>query len=380
MSNSVVVVAGERLMARAELLINQLDESIDADGVSVRTIKLEHTRADALAPILDQIVQRNAETDMMPSWMLSSYLANGGKVRQSAKVIAETRMNAIIVTGPTPVLDLAEQVAAELDIPQDNSRSIRPVRVLAINNAEASTIAETINAIFEEEASATYPPVVRVDQQSNALVIRASEDQFARIDSLVNDLDATAMGTSRQLRRIDVDPSRMPAGEMAEILRKLLEDRSGVRVEIMSTDELLNKGTEQGSRFPIRSNPTPAGFVYEAISGLVQVHATYLSQGFTELAEERSDQPEEESQSKEPDVVITVDPVTNALIVTGSTVMTDRLAQLASEIESMAPSEPSRARVIRLPNDIDPNSVALVLSRTAQQIGRRSDSNPGGFT
>lgn len=379
-SNSVVVVAGDRLMARAELLINQLDESIDADGVSVRTIKLEHARADALAPILDQIVQRNAETDLMPSWMLGSYLANGGKVRQSARVIAETRMNAIIVTGPTPVLDLAEQVAAELDIPQDKSRSIRPVRVLAINNAEASTIAETIDAIFEEEASATYPPVVRVDPQSNALVIRASEDQFIRIDSLVNDLDATAMGTSRQLRRIDVDPSRMPAREMAEILRKLLEDRSGVRVEIMSTDELLNKGTEQGSRFPVRSNPTPAGFVYETIAGLVQVNATYLSHDSTAQAKDITDQPEEDPQSDEPDVVITVDPVTNALIVTGSTVMTDRLAQLATEIESMAPSEPSRARVIRLPNDIDPNSVALVLSRTAQQIGRRSDSNPGGFT
>lgn len=380
-SNSVVVVAGDRLMARAESLIEQLDESIDADGVSVRTIRLEHARADALAPILDQIVQRNAETDLMPSWMLGSYLANGGKVRQNARVIAETRMNALIVTGPTAVLDLAEQVAAELDVPQGGIDSDRPVRVLAINNAEANSIAETIGAIFEEEASTTTPPVVRVDAQSNALVIRASEEQFARIDTLVTELDAAAIGSSRQLRRIDVDPSRMPAGEMAEILRSLLEDRSGVRVEIMSTDDLLKTGSEQGNCVPVRGAGSPAGIVFEAIAGLVLAHDVYLPLASSLLAEPANEQqPEGESEPEEPDVVITVDPTTNTLIVTGSTVMTDRLAELAAEIERMAPNEPSRARVIRLPGDVDPNSVAQVLSRTAQQIGPRSDSNPGGFT
>jgi type II secretory pathway component GspD/PulD (secretin) len=373
-SNSVVVAASSRMMQQAVELISQLDQTIDSDGVSVRTIVLKHARADSLAPIIEQIVSRKSATDLMPSWMLGSYLANGGDVRQETHVIAESRLNSLVVTGPIPVLDLVEQVVAELDVAKQIAVVERPVRVLAIRNADANTVAGTIEAIFAEDSSSSTPPVLRVDTDTNVIVVRADSEQFVRIDQLVAALDQAAVASSKQLRRISVDPSRLSATEMAELLRGLVEEQSGARVEIINTEELLKDNNDHGTLPPVNCPHT--GHVLA--STILQ-----LSIAIPEIAKHRQEisaQPEVEETELQPDVVITVDSETNTLIVTGSTVMTDRLAELALELESMAPPSPTRARFIRLPDGVDPNAVAQLLTRTSQQIGIRSDSNPGGFT
>lgn len=373
-SNSVVVVGDREQTDLAQSLIESMDEAIDTDGVSVRTIALRNARAEALAPIIDEIVRREDPTDVMPSWMVGSYFASGGSVRQPTRVVAEPRLNALILTGPTPVLDLAEQVIAELDSPRTEGSTERPVRVIAVRNADASSMATTIAAVFEEDAASSSPPVVRVDAEANALVIRADADQFARIDRLVAELDEAAVLSSRQLRRITVDPSRMDASELAEILRGMVRERTGARVEVLDAATLRapepSEAPEGGACLTPRSGNS-AIIVLEAVGMLVQ------AQVVADTAIGASPQPEADTQ---PDVVITVDPATNTLILSGSTVMTDRIAKLAEEIQRMAPAQPMRARVVRLPDGIDPNAVAAVLTRTVQQIGVRSEANPGGFT
>ncbi|MBN4082671.1 hypothetical protein JYS44_00385, partial [Phycisphaeraceae bacterium AH-315-B13] len=371
-SNSVIVTATSRSMERAEDIIEQLDQAIDSDGISVRTITLKHARAEALAPIVEQIVSRRSETDIMPSWMLGTFLANGGNVRQEARVIAETRLNTLVVTGSIPVLDLVEQVVAELDKKQDTRSIERPVRVLAIRNADAQSVADTIEAVFVEDSASSTPPVVRVDRDSNVIIVRADVEQFGRIDQLVAELDQAAVVSSRQLRRISVDPSRMSAAKMAELLRDLLEEQSGARVEVMTTDDFIDRSTDQGMSLPTRP-PLPSQYLLHIVAELVCTQAISIPPSLIQTA-----QPEDDAETI--DVVITVDPKTNTLIVMGSTVMTDRIAELAAEIERMAPPSPTRARIIRLPAGVDPNAVAQILARTSQQIGQRSDTNPGGFT
>ncbi len=395
-SNSVVVVGDSEQILLAESLIEKMDEAVDTDGVAVRTIVLQNARAESLAPIIDEIVRREDATQMLPSWMMASYLAQGGAVRQPARVVAEPRLNALVVTGPGPVLDLAEQVIAELDSSEQTAASQRPVRVLTVRNADASSIAQTIDALFAEEASVSSPPVVRVDTDANALVIRADLAQLERIDQLVSQLDDAAVLSSRQLRRISVDPSRMNASELAEILRGMIQEKSGASVEVLDATKL---GKPESSEAPERgawlnrSSGHPLQIMSEAVCSLVQTQdlAAVFVQPEADQPAPKPDKPAAQSTPEqaeiqtpsaqdEPEVVITVDPSTNSLIVTGSTLMTQRIADLAAEIERMAPVQPTRARIVRLPDGVDPNAVYSVLARTVQQIGIRNDRNPGGFT
>ncbi len=387
-SNSVVVVGDAEQIALAETLIESMDEAVDTDGVSVRTILLKNARAEALAPIIDEIVRREDATQMLPSWMMASYLAQGGSVRQPARVVAEPRLNALVVTGPGPVLDLAEQVIAELDSSNSAGSNQRPVRVISIRNADASSLAQTIQAVFEEDSASAPQPVVRVDADANALVIRADESQFARIDQLVQELDAAAVLSSRQLRRISVDPSRMDAGELAEILRGMIQERSGASVEVLDATKLGSPAASEPSKQGAWLAPGyahPLEFVGKALCEVVQAQLfpAALLQPETKAEPEETQSAPEPAQAEtqsEPEVQITIDPATNSLIVTGSTVMTDRIARLAEEIQRLAPAQPTKARVVRLPDGVDPNAVYSVLARTVQQIGTRSESNPGGFT
>lgn len=375
-SNSVVVTAHPDILQKAETLIAELDQAVDTDGISIRTISLQNARAEALAPIVEQIVSRKSETDLMPSWMLGSYLANGGGVRQEARVIAEPRLNSLVVTGPTPVLDLVEQIVAELDVKQNATVVDRPVRVISLRNAEASSVAEMIGAMFDEDTASSIPPIVRVDTDSNALVVRADASQYSRIDELVSDLDRAALTSSRQLRRLGVDPSRMKASDMAEILRDLLEEQSGVRVEIMSTEELQQESTDHGT-YQLQLPPHPSHALAVSLMELVFAQVIDVDVALLQGVQPEADDPDVDPQV---DVVIAVDPVTNTLVLSGSTVLTDRLTELAAELEEMAPPSPTRARVIRLPVGVDPTAISQILSRTVQQIGTRGDSNPGGFT
>ncbi len=387
-SNSVVVVGDAEQVALADSLIRSMDEAVDTDGVSVRTILLTNARAEALAPIVDEIVRREDATQMLPSWMMASYLAQGGSVRQQARVVAEPRLNAIIITGPGPVLDLAEQVIAELDSSSQTASNQRPVRVLPVRNADAAVLAQTIEAVFAEDSASSPQPVVRVDPDSNALVIRADLEQFARIDQLVQELDAAAVLSSRQLRRISVDPSRMDAGELAEILRGMIRESSGASVEVLDATQLgkpeSGVKSKQGA-FLMSPGGHPLEFIAAAVGGAVQAQIIpstilYSAAQNSDIAAKPVNQPEEDGSQADPEILITVDPTTNSLIVTGSTVMTDRIAKLAQEIQQLAPIQPTKARVVRLPDGVDPNAVYSVLARTVQQIGSRSESNPGGFT
>lgn len=371
-SNSVVVVGDPEQVGMAEELIAQMDEAIDTDGVSVRTVSLKHARAEALAPIIEEIVRREDATQLLPSWMMASYLAQGGSVRQPARVVAEPRLNALVITGPTPVLDLAEQVALELDAPAGTGTTERPVRVITLRNADAAGVAGTIEAMFAEDAAASTPPIVRVDTEANALVVRGDAAQLERVNGLVRELDEAAVLSGRQLRRIAVDPARMEAGELAEILRGMLQERSGTTVEVIDATDLRPRekpaDPEKGACLDPSGHPLHR--IAEALAAVVTAQTPAI---------EDTAEASEEGET-EPDVTITVDPATNSLIITGSTTVTERLARLAEEIQRQAPASPTRARIIRLPDGVDPGAVAAILTRTVQQVGVRNESNPGGFS
>ncbi|MEO1358695.1 MAG: secretin N-terminal domain-containing protein, partial [Pseudomonadota bacterium] len=82
----------------------------------------------------------------------------------------------------------------------------------------------------------------------------------------------------------------------------------------------------------------------------------------------------------EPTVTIAVDPNTNTLVVVGAPRVTDRLAELAAQIQQQMPREATRTRVVRLPSSANANAIAQIVRQTVQRVGRASEENPSGFT
>ncbi|TVQ62329.1 MAG: hypothetical protein EA378_05260 [Phycisphaerales bacterium] len=375
-SNAVVVAGTPEQVAKAAELVREMDRASSPDGVAVRTLVLKHARAEALAPVVQRVLSKERTVDTLPAWARVGYIERfGDDSAGSVRVEAEPRLNAIVVSGPAGVLELAEQVVAELDAPEggpDGSGGPRSVRVLTLKNADAGELASTIAAVFEDDAGGVRPPVVRVDSASNALIVRADRAQMEEVERLVSQLDEATLTSSRQMRAVRIDRSRADAGQLAEQLRRLMEQRGGVRVEVIGAEELMERGArperdERGSRVPsgrerhVLPGAVPSSWM-EALLGLSVASV------------------EDDDGDDEADVTIAVDKATNTLLVIGSPRATERVAALARELESQMPAEPVAVRLVGLPSGADARAIAGIVQQTAGRIGRASDANPGGFT
>lgn len=380
-SNTIVVVGTPQQIERAARLVEQMDVAVEPAGLGVRTLYLRHNRAESLAPVLQSVLARESPLDRLPDWARATAIRQRPDNRPeppSVKVAAEPRLNAIIVSGPLAVMDLAEQVVKELDVdPGAQGGEVRrPVRVITLRNADAVQLASNIEAVFMDDRSGEAPPTVRVDAASNSLIVRASLEQMAGIEDLATKLDSATLATSRQMRMIPVDRSKADADLMARTLKRLLEQQGGVKVNVISTDELLKQREAPSERKDGRSLliPPAPGIEGPSPRGLLRPGGDGLTLALFAAAV-GAVQPEEET-----DVTIGVDPASNALIVVGSPRMTERIRALAAELEQQMPAEPSQVHVVTLPANVEAQPLSQLLMQTINQIGRRSPVNTGGFT
>lgn len=402
-SNSVVIAGPRADVERAEALVATMDVSLDASGVGIRTILLKHARAEAVAPTIEGALRQPSMLDLIPDWQRYDVMRRGGVTPTSPiRAVADARTNSIVVSGPRALLDLAEQVAQGLDVSSDGETL---VRVLSLSNADATELGETIKALFVDGVSTpgnAPAPIVRVDQAANAIIVRADAAQMAQVEKLVRDIDAAALEGTRQMRVIGIDKSRVDAGQLAQTLKRMLEQQGGAKVRVIDAKELLRtpesttdkvapaspESPTRGSMIqPMQNDMFPTTFRFQAPMYAVAVVAITQTQPpatsnllQSNLAPLNQDGVTEAVPESDYDITIAVDPATNSLIVLGSDKATQRVSELAQRVQTQMPTEPTQVNVVRIPKGVDANAIAEVLRATAQQLGRTSQNNPGGLS
>src|SRR5262249_11332722 len=88
-----------------------------------------------------------------------------------------------------------------------------------------------------------------------------TQKQMEEIGQLVQTLDKATLSASRELRLIPVDRSRADAALMAQALQRLLEQRGGMKVEIISADELLKQTEEKKDKRGSSATPLHPGWL-----------------------------------------------------------------------------------------------------------------------
>lgn len=281
-TNCLIVSAPPSQLAEIEQLLVSLDQGTAVDQVQVRTVYLEHSRAEQVAPVVQQLLSGQ----QVDSWIMYDLWRRGATTRDpldrsdEVRVAAEPRLNAVVISATGSMADVAEEMVRQLDVdPATNDPSSRrSVRVIALQNADAQQVATNLQAVVADEAdtgdgTAGPVPVIRVDAQANSLIVRATDAQFRVIDEVIGQIESNAMAGSRQMRLIQLDRSKTDAKETAEALRRLLEQSGRPAVEVISFDELIKRQSQQESvRKEVESgSAAPAGrcgFWYEQVAGM----------------------------------------------------------------------------------------------------------------
>ena len=369
-SNSIVVAADPADLSEVDAVVRTIDVRGPRDAARVRTVFLKHARAGQMAPLVEQLLAGEARRAERGRAAAGAALA----VEPSLRVIADDRLNAVVISATPAALDAAEEMLQQLDVApgQETGRS---VRVLTLRNAEATEIATSLVDLFETDDGTETPPVIRVNAASNSLLVRATDRQFTTIESVVARLDNATVTGQRAMRSVPLDPAKGDAEEMARLLRRLMENGDG-EVEVITVEELLKRYDEKPAA---PAAPAPAAGAQGALwppplpARLAFVTLAFASPLQAQPGAAAADAAQQADAKEQSGVTVAVDKETNSLLLLGSPREIERAMRLVEQASKSLPAEGSRIRAIQLPASADPTSLASVVVGTIARI-----TPPGG--
>lgn len=192
-TNTLLITDSAANIERLVKIIQELDQPGTARVLEL--ISLQHASAEEVAKICNDIfaqgtpaVARRGRTES----------ASVGADFAPPKVIAYPRANALIVMANTEQLTAVKDVVAKMD--QDTGGGYSSVNVYRLENADAETLAKTMNEILSGIRAETRvgqgkgpisssPVTITADKPTNALIINAKAEDYVAIKGLIEKLD-----------------------------------------------------------------------------------------------------------------------------------------------------------------------------------------------
>lgn len=394
-SNSLIVTGLPADIEAVAKLIEPLDKGGTSDTAQVRTIVLKHARAETLAPLVERLLADRVMLSLrdMPASVRQEYLRRGID-RAPVRVAADTRLNAVVVSGPQAVLEVAEQMVGQLDADATDPASRQSVHVLTMRDGDATEVAGMLTGMFQDDRSGDPAPVIRANAAANSLVVRASDEQFAQIERLVQQVDRAAVSAGREMRTVSLDPSRADASELARLLERTLKREGQVGAEVITVEELLKRAAPPAGAAPGAEGTAPRSAAparERADWRMAAIAAGVIAQAAPASAAPSSNQPAASAQpanaapapaapaSDDEDITIAVDTATNSLVIVGSRRAVERAQRLANQAQTVMPTAGSVVRVVQLPHGVDVMALRDVVAQTVQTLSPVG-GRPGDLT
>ena len=219
-SAGVMVLSDRREnIDRIEALVQRLGRQGDQ---SVQQVRLSHGRAEELLSVLQGVVS----------------------VPPGARLSADARANAIVISGPAEFRDRIRSIISQLDTPQQRSVA----RVVRLSYADATDLAEVVRQSVGAGGEGESGITVVAEPQSNAILISAPPD---RADSIV-----------AAVQQLDTRPSQVLVE--AVIFEIAAQDFSDLSVQFGG---ILNEAIGGGTSFDLDGRTSLITLISSAMSG-----------------------------------------------------------------------------------------------------------------
>lgn len=177
-ANALLMVDHADNMIRFEQILSLLDVPSEA---TIQVFNLEHAWVTDIVVLLEAL---------MPTQLV---LAEGeGLGRSTLRLVADERSNRLIGRGHPDILSFVQSLLLDLDVPATARRG--STEVVFLENGDAGTMAELLRGLSpqatENPANGTLVSVaILADEELNALIIRAGQDDMAELIRLISKLD-----------------------------------------------------------------------------------------------------------------------------------------------------------------------------------------------
>jgi type II secretion system protein D len=357
-SRSLLLSGPEPEVQRVTSLIEELDDDSQSDQLETRVFRLEHGNARDLTRVLTQLLEGLSRTRARFAARFQ---------RETFTVAADERTNSLIVSGSTDYFRLVEQLLATLD--QAPQHSDRRVQFYWLKNARAFEVSLKADALFAHRPRAERP-LIESDSFSNSLTVVAKPADLLEIEDVIRQLDEMARDTSLQVRMIPL--TDIPAARMAAMLTNLYSQLNEGQIRLV--DRLPHSAHR-----PSPAVPSPVPTTPDTAPPATAPPTTLPATPATPV-------PAPAGPETPPEVIIAVDPTSNALILSGPAYELDHIDSLIYQLSASFTSPEFEIRQFRL-EEADPVVVARVLNELfkpapvpAQPQGNRPGNAPPGRT
>jgi general secretion pathway protein D len=250
-------------------VVAEFDRVIIPETMSV--IKLRQADAADVKALYESITQtdsKNPAAKLMPARKQPTTLYFPENVR----IIADTRLNTLILLGPTDAVAkietfIREHVDKELDQPYS------PLRTYPLKFADARTVADIMNQIVQfgggTEAGKNggvrgvdkflRPMTFTAEPETNQLVIRGQEEDYLQVKEIIEQLDEQQPQIAVEVLILSID--LIDTKQLGTQLRNR-EQNVGTNDQSVGTDGLLGANvTWQNSGINLGPNSNPQGIV-----------------------------------------------------------------------------------------------------------------------
>lgn len=343
-SNALVISANKEDYEAISHLVAQLQQLPLSPMQDIREVVLKYNDATQLATTISQIFDNR----------LKNSTAEGAKAQPSDKVYvtSDAVTNILLVVSSKEAYDDVVKLVAQLDVPPVVEGTLR---TFFIKNTDVTRAAQMLTDLFDKGIYRGSGPqktpegqkkvTIIPDVRSSAIIISASPENLAIVESVLKDLDRVDVPVFQAdsavvpLRNADVVQVSSILTDLMEGIRTAMGDQ-GKEFQLTiipnaRTNSLILSGTRLALRRAQEIIPTldisVDRMAYETrVYRLKQASASRLEGVMTDLFEKR--EPSAGGKEKTP-VVVIPDDSANALIVSASREVQEEITRLVEKLD-----------------------------------------------
>ncbi len=238
-SGSLILTDRAANVARLVNIIDRLDRPASAGEVEL--VNLTHASAEEMAQLFSRLHRNNGGPDAPGDGLV---------------VIADPRTNSMVIKADTDTRKEIKDLALALDTPSSGRGN---THVIYLKNASAENLVEVLessltNAPDAEGGSLSKEISIKADPETNALVVTATQSDFAILEQVIRKLDVRRLQVYVEALIAEVDAqTTQEIGVQFGIGDGVRADRRGV---VGSTNLGTNAGTNLAE---VLANPLAAG-------------------------------------------------------------------------------------------------------------------------
>ncbi|MCX5676331.1 MAG: hypothetical protein NTX87_15120, partial [Planctomycetota bacterium] len=392
-TNHVIVAATTAQFETIDKLIKELDNATSL-ARETRTFRLKFAKA---ADIVDVLQTMLSEAPAAPT----AYRGFRGEAAPAAaadvRVAAMPETNDVVVQGPPDKIALAEQLIKTFDAQGAETQTV--IQIVQLKNAQASTLADAINATLAEKATpASFSPrrgtrpggglggagaaaaepervTVTPEINSNSVLVRGPAADVPPVVEMIKKLDEGSTSGGAQVRVFPLqnsDPVTLSAS-LGKLFQEMIRQQSGGG-RGQQTIPFSIAADDRTQSLVVTTTPGYFALVEQILKQLDQTEGApaqdvqYYSlenADATEVASQLTDMYKDRKGLEKP--IITADAFSGAVTVIAKDADLKAIEQILSKLDKAAEATSFRVRVIPM-TQIKAEKMAEVLKAVYSQM------------